>query len=268
MKRGELSRKGLSVVRAEEPQKERHDSGSSLIELGTWETSDFVQSIGMCFRCREERTMGLLIGPPGSGKTTVINSFAQRFNDTVLITATVTMAVKDLLEVIAGAIGVTVYGGNNQRFKQIAEALKRHPVTLIVDETENLITRSSISKIEILRQLHDMAGIGVIFCGTPRLEELIIRGPNGRDNLAQLYSRILYRYRLKGISGKEVTNILTQYTADKAAVDELTAIATNTARGGLRMFTNVLRRCLTISQNTGEPIIKDMVLQATGMMII
>jgi DNA transposition AAA+ family ATPase len=268
MKRSELSRKGLSVVRAEEAQKEKYDSENSLIELETWETQDFKQSIGMCFRCRHEKAMGLLVGPPGSGKTTVINSFAKSFNDTVLITARVTMAVKDLLEVIARAISVTVYGGNDQRFKQIAEALKHHPVTLIVDETENLITRTSISKIEILRQLHDIAGIGVIFCGTPRLEELIIRGPNGRDNLAQLYSRILYRYKLKGISGKEVTKILTQHTTDKAALNELSAIATNTARGGLRMFTNVLRRCLTISRDTGEPIIKDMELQATGMMII
>lgn len=268
MKGSELFKKGLSVVKNEGTQKEKRDSENSLIELGTWETSDFIQSIGMCFRCHEERTMGLLIGPPGSGKTTVIDSFSQRFNDTVLITAKVTMAVKDLLEVIAKALGITVYGSNNQRFEQIAEALKHHPVTLIVDETENLITRSSISKIEILRQLHDIAGIGVIFCGTPRLEELIIRGPNGRDNLAQLYSRILYRYRLKGISGKEATKILTQYTAEKAAVDDLTAIATNTARGGLRMFTNVLRRCLTISLDTEKLITKDMVLQATGMMII
>lgn len=259
-----LTKTGLSVIKTEMPQKEKGSPDSCLTELGTWETSDFKQSVGMLFRCREEHAMGLLIGPPGSGKTTIINSFCQRFSHTIVITAKVTMAIKDLLEAIARSVNLTVYGSNDNRFELIVEALRHCPITLIIDETENLITRSSISKIEILRQLHDMTGIGVILCGTSRLEELIIRGPNGRENLAQLYSRIIYRFRLSGLKNKEVTEILNSYSIDKNAGDELRAIAMSVNRGGIRMFSNVLRRCLSIA-----PVVtKDVLDQAVGMMVI
>lgn len=260
---------GLSVIKSKPPQKEESSPESCLVDLDVWETPDLKNSTGMLFRCREENAMGLLIGPPGSGKTTIINSFHQRFNDTVVVTAGVAMALKDFLEAVAEAVDLNVYGSNGQRFKQIAEELTRRPVTLIIDETENLITRTSITKLEVLRQLHDTAGVGVVFCGTPRLEELITRGPSGRENLAQLYSRIIYRFKLSGIKNKEVTEILKSYPIDKAAGEELTAIAAGVNRGGIRMFSNVLSRCLSIIRNDGTPAItKDVITQATSMMLL
>jgi DNA transposition AAA+ family ATPase len=257
----------LSVIKREQSIGEKNSTGSYSIDLGTWETQDFIQSIGMCYRCRQENVMGLLIGPPGSGKTVTINSLNEKFEDILIITARVTMTVKDFLDAIAQAINITVYGSNNKRFEQIAETLKKQKLTLVIDETENLI-KSSISKIEIARQLHDITGIGIIFCGTPRLEELIIRGPNGRDNLAQLYSRMLYRYELQGLKSKEVTKFLTDFNLNKESINELKAIAMSTNRGGIRVFTNVLGRCLAISQAKGQPVTKELIREVINMMIV
>lgn len=267
MKRTNESKNGLSVVKNNQLQKEEKNPETGQITLGTWETQDFIQASGLCFRCHSESAMGLLTGQPGSGKTTVIKTFCQRFDDAFVITAKVTMAARDMLEAIARAINVTVYGGNNQRFEQLAEALKSHPATLIIDETENLITRSSIAKIQILRQLHDAAGTAIIFCGTPDLKDLITRGPSGRDNLSMIYRRIVYCYELVGIKSKEAEDILSRYEMIHGAREELMKIATNVNKGGIGILSNVLNRCLAFAQKVGKPIDKDIVRQATSMML-
>jgi DNA transposition AAA+ family ATPase len=173
--------------------------------------------------------LGLIVGPPGVGKTIAIREFAERFNGKAIIYTAMCgrSAIKDtlvgLIEAVKGSrywvptrtsealdILINYLEGNNCNPK---------PDLIIIDEAQELEPKS----LDCLRQVHDMTGVPLVFCGNPYLSRMV-NGRTAAASFAQIRSRLASCLiiessirddveaiaRLHGITNKEAIGVLTE----------------------------------------------------------
>lgn len=224
-------------------------------ELEIWETEEYVLAKGWCDYIYQKRKMGVLIGAPGTGKTTILKQFVAEHPGSIYIEAMPNMRTNDLLNTIARRAGISLKGNGCQRMEGLIDALAvRNDVAILVDEAEYL-KKWDVDKFEYLRKIWDNTGTPIIMAGTPELETTIKKG-TGKDNLAQLYRR-KYELQLKGISAKTALQHLCQYHITTDAAKMLAEIGADVQHGGLGNLTELLDLCLEAA--AGGEISADMV---------
>ena len=240
----------IREIRGQSAQGQRDDivpptRYKTTIEL--YETKEFKEAMGWCSYVYAKRKMGVLVGHPGSGKTTILRQFSKARPGVLYIEAWHTMRMGDLLGAIGRALGVTLEGSNNQgRVLALIAALQgRDDVMIAVDEAEYLCPRN-VDKLEVLRKIWDNTGTPVILCGTPNLERLLTQGRGG-ENLAQLYRRKV-ELKLGGITGAEARALLREYNITTAATEALATIASDVRHGGMGTFVEILDLCLEAAE--------------------
>lgn len=127
----------------------------------------------------------LVIGEAGLGKTMALKHYANTNSNVVMLEVDPTFSAKVMLTELCGLLGVSLAGNRNNHamMTAITDKLKDSQRLLIVDEAELLSHRP----LEILRRIHDKAGIGMVLAGMPRLTDNL-RGSRGEYK--QLYSRV------------------------------------------------------------------------------
>lgn len=211
-------------------------------QIELYPTSEFNEVLGFCEDMRLRGKMGVIVGPPGSGKTTALKEYIKRTPGAVYIEAFSSMRMSDLLEAMAQACGTELPRGTSyKKLQHVIRSLKGKNLMFLIDEAEYL-KKWDVSKFDDLRKIWDNTGTPILLCGTHELETILTRG-NGKDNLAQLYRR-KYEIRLQGIKEKEVRMILQDYNMTKEAMDLLVAIAIDFRHGGMGNFVEVLELCL------------------------
>jgi DNA transposition AAA+ family ATPase len=238
-------RKVVSGIRAKEAETDNNAVPIRQYKTSVerYKTLDWRRATGWCDYVVKKRKMGVMIGPPGSGKTTVLEDFAVKTPGLVRIRALRQMRVRDLLAAIADGIGAEISGPNYPAIVKLTDALRGRPdVVIAVDEAEHL-ARWDVDKFEILRDIWDETRTPVILAGTERLEDILTRGLTRRDNLAQLYRRKI-EIMMAGVTVAEARDILAGYNVSRPARDTLAAIAADFKHGGLGMFSETLEMCL------------------------
>lgn len=120
-----------------EPCLETPDAYKQSLEI--WETEEYVLAKGWCDYIYQKRKMGVLIGAPGTGKTTILKNFVSEHPGSIYIEAMPNMRVNDLLNAIAHRAGISPKGNGCQRMEGLIEALSgRTDVAILVDEAEYL----------------------------------------------------------------------------------------------------------------------------------
>lgn len=228
-------------------------------EIGLWQTSEYVAAMGWMRYVWAHRKMGVLIGAPGAGKTTILRNFVKEVPGAVYIEAMPNMRCKDLFNAIADGAGITLGRGNAyERFAALLNGLRgRSDVMILIDEAEYL-HKWDADKFEYLRKIWDNTGTPVVLCGTKALELILTRGA-GRQNLAQLYRR-KYELQLKGITAKAAMTHLRQYNLTTDAAEMLSKIGSDFEHGGLGNLVEILELCLEAA--AGGQIDADMVRSA------
>lgn len=205
------------------------------------------------------RENGLLYAQAGTGKTTTIRYYAQQYPDVILIEADVTDTPSVVLKSIAKKIGTSTVGSLNDIKEGILEKLTNSGRMIIVDEAEQLSTKS----LEILRRLHDKAGIGLVLVGMPRLLSNLL---GKRGELAQLYQRIGLHLPLPDkVANNELAQIarLTLPSLPENALKEMVLMA----HGSPRRLWKAMKLVYGMSQSHNEPINVDMVAEAKRMLV-
>lgn len=203
--------------------------------------------------------LGVLVGSAGLGKTAALKEYAKNNKDSVLIETDPSFTARVMTMALGKEIGVNVSGNLNDMLSEIIERLKDSGRVLLIDEAELLPLRA----LEVVRRIHDKAGVGVVLVGMPRLI-MNLRGRRGE--LGQLYSRVAFYWdlgeRLKDDDLLEMVNQTNPEWDGKTA-----AAVVASARGNVRRLVKLIcgvRRMASINQQKANV---EMVKQFSKMLI-
>jgi DNA transposition AAA+ family ATPase len=175
-----------------------------------FETAGYRQIRRYVLRAIEHGEIALIYGPPGVQKTFVIEHLVaerqrEEKNDAIYVYAAPGLSMLSLLKRVCRAAGGALPWESRE---QVTSALVYRfascgkPPAVLVDEAQHL----SIDCLEILRELHDRAGCGLVLIGSHSLFESFVR-PERRPHLEQWLSRIDHRQQLPGLLKDEVCEI-------------------------------------------------------------
>lgn len=177
---------------------------------------------------RRHRYIGLCYGSAGVGKTLSARRFAYwdlvepliepwdvrspadasvhaalSRSRTVFHSPTVTGTLRDLRDTLALSIvrvGLCIEEHVGRDTVPRTPNTNRHVEMLIIDETERLPTPA----IELIRDIFDRTGMGVILIGMPGMEKRLSRYP-------QLYSRVGFAHHYRPLQGDELAFVLARH---------------------------------------------------------
>ena len=210
-----------------------------------YQTDDMKKLIGWLNTLYQHRSIGALVGPAGSGKTTILHEYCKVNPEARYLKCWALMHMRDLLEMIGEAFGLTLKGTMFRKQQQLIDALRGTNAMLLLDEAEFLKTWN-IKKLEVLREIWDAIGIPIVLCGTDGLKDVLTRG-TGRDNCAQLYRRC-WQGVTSGISEDEMDSILGNYNITTDAARTLIKLAVDHRHGGMGNAFEMLRIALEITE--------------------
>jgi DNA transposition AAA+ family ATPase len=156
----------------------------------------------------ERGEIALIYGPPGTQKSfTLCHLIAERNlqkkNDAVYVYASDNMTPMALIKRIGREAGAVIGARERDRcIKNLLDALGRQGQTpaLIIDEAQHL----PVSALELIRELHDRSGCGVVLAGSHDLFEKFMKS---RAQLEQWLSRIDHKEPLPGLLEEEAREI-------------------------------------------------------------
>lgn len=195
----------------------------------------------LCAHCQDRRSIGLVYGEAGVGKTTAFNQFRADADaaDGVCV-VTMTAATESLAGAIhAIAAAAVVYlprGGLHARWDYLVNGLaeRRRPL-LILDEAQHLSDRA----LDAVRQINDEARIGIVLGGNYTFPTRF-NGRRGAARFAQLDSRISRRRDLPAPTPGDVTAMCDHFGVKDAKVREYFAAFVNRT-GNLRELEHLAR---------------------------
>jgi DNA transposition AAA+ family ATPase len=153
----------------------------------------------------------LLYGPPGTQKTFVLEHLICELNRkkkplALYVYASQDMVATALLKRIGQQAGVRIGHVNRERIlRNVLDGLVARSgemPAIVVDEAQHL----DVTCLEILRELHDRSGCGLVLAGSHNLYQGFTR-PERRPHLEQWLSRIDHRDQLPGLQEHEVREI-------------------------------------------------------------
>lgn len=149
---------------------------------------------GVVTTIRTTRTIGLMVGASGMGKTHALRTIAATSSDLLMVRA---MADERSAMAILGAIGAAaaergfVPARRRLGTRAAAAAFRKHGALLVVDEAQVL----SAKALETVRGIFDAAGVGVLLVGTRAAADRF--APAADPLLAPLVGRVALRIDLE-----------------------------------------------------------------------
>lgn len=126
--------------------------------LEIFATKDYTSAIGFCHDIVESHSIGVVVGVPGTGKTTVARTICEQLPKCLYIEAWKSMRLGDLLDEIGIGLGRQLQGTTTYKLRELIRSLRGSGYKLVVDEAENL-KNHQVEKLDVLRKLQDNTGI-------------------------------------------------------------------------------------------------------------
>jgi DNA transposition AAA+ family ATPase len=206
------------------------------------------------------RTMGVLYGNAGIGKTRSLEEFTRENTNVHMVTAYHSITALDLMQLICSALKVEAKGLDGTKMLAIIRTLENTDKTLIVDEAHHL----TLKNLEKIRAIHDAANIGIILSSSSELiERMTGRKKHEYD---QIFSRISIRREIKsGVTQKDIKGILesSDISYDQKMLDFCFGIAKK--QGHYRTLRNVLQHATDLSNQNGKEMGLNVLRQAETM---
>ncbi|EAN1794700.1 AAA family ATPase [Salmonella enterica] len=187
-----------------------------------------------------ESEICVLYGAAGLGKTMILKEYARRDDTVIFIEADPGFTARTLLEELCGRLRLNKNGNIHALIEVCVEKIKGSGRLLVIDEAELLPYRA----LEVIRRLHDKAGIGVVLAGMPRL---IVNLKGKRGEYAQLYSRVALALDLGNALARQdfdqIAVDLMPEAEDRKISDALYEQSKGNARRLFKMARGVYRMC-------------------------
>ncbi|QQS35742.1 MAG: AAA family ATPase [Ignavibacteriales bacterium] len=217
--------------------------------------SDLV--IDLCRLCHVQKTIGLVIGRSGLCKTKALQKYASDHKDVIYIEVDAAYSTKELMVEIHERVGFNAKGHLNSLKKDIIKKLKNTGRTIIVDQFEYLPDKA----IELLRTIHDKAGVGLVLAGLPRGLKLI-RGIDGVHE--QIYTRIGAAVELQPLKDSDIEKLTKVFIPGSNG--EFKDFI-EPSRRNARVLNILTREAQRIAKNKGIKINPDVIAKANRQLV-
>jgi DNA transposition AAA+ family ATPase len=256
---------------------QKHDNYVSPLQMKVEDlefikTEDATSILGMLAFTEEMNGFGTVLGNAGTGKTETVQHYVNELStNAVYIRCNCLMATRDIMKAIGKACGIMLHlSSKAEMFNDLVEHLIAHPKMLIFDEIDQIMPNRNINKIETIRNLHDIIkdyGNSIVLVGSLAVEhQLKKRGVS--ENYGQIDSRIDYMYKTQGLQESELIGIISRFNISEQAQMEVVNIIHKTTKGGIRRLTKILKKCVDLASLKDGHITKDIVREATQIMMI
>ncbi len=215
---------------------EHKRSQSRRMKIDFSETNQALEVFAVCNYCHIHKTIGLIHGPAGLGKTMALKEYARDNSQVIYMACNATVLPQALLRELLTKIGSEPKGREHKLLQDFIDCISGTEKLIIVDEAQHL----RLNLFDPLRHINDEAEVGIVFSGN----NSILQRMTGRHNQEydQVYSRVEIRRELSAKpSYEDIEAILDAYKIeyDGKIVKMLQKKATD--RGHYRSMRNVLR---------------------------
>jgi DNA transposition AAA+ family ATPase len=186
------------------------------------------------YLCFNEKSMGIIYGDAGVGKTTAIKHFEKEYPETLLVRASISISNQvAFLQFLGRRLKCGTAKRLSELYLDLVDKLDGSNKILIIDEAQHLPYKT----LEILRDLHDECNIPIVLVGNKEVYSKLLG--KGEAAFAQLFSRAAIRTELStsNIQKKDIVSLFP--TADDGAIKLLHKIAQT--RWGLRGAVNTFQ---------------------------
>jgi DNA transposition AAA+ family ATPase len=216
------------------------------------------KTIEVANMCHGDGEIGVVYGDAGLGKTEAVKYYAKKNQDVILIEADLGYSARMLFADIHRRLGLDGRGTIHEMLEDCIVRLKDSERLIIVDEAENLPYRA----LELLRRLHDKAGIGILLVGMPRLIANL-RGKRGE--YAQLYSRVGVAAKLGTLTEEDTRSIVDTVLPES---NGLWRTFHAECRGNARTLRKLLGRSVRLAKVNSVPVDHEIVRLALETLIV
>lgn len=226
---------------------------------GIVQTKCFKTIHKFCSLVLSHQICGMLTGDAGCGKTTALKAFAKAHPSIIFIEADHGYTAKALFDELCAELGLDDRGSLHQKLVRVVDKLKDSGRLIIIDEAEHLPYRA----LELIRRVHDKAGVGIALCGMPRLEKNV---QGDKNHYAQLNSRISAPCRAKLLDNTDVKFYIESRFKDFEA--NCIEHAAQICRRNFRLLSHLVMWSKEIMRNNNRDTLDNEVLDTASQMLV
>jgi DNA transposition AAA+ family ATPase len=148
-----------------------------------------------CDLARESQTPVFIIGPSHIGKTWALREYTEQNNHgrTIYVRLKAASGLGGMIKAIGAALGISDKANTADMIARIKRGLKSN-MLLVLDEVHQLVytyrKESFFACLEVLREIYDETGAGVVICAT---DLLFKRVADNRGELEQFFRRGVHK---------------------------------------------------------------------------
>lgn len=226
---------------------------------GIVQTNCFKTIHKFCSLVLSHQICGMLTGDAGCGKTTALKAFAKAHPSVILIEADHGYTAKALFDELCAELGLDERGSLHEKLVRVVNKLNDSGRLVIIDEAEHLPYRA----LELIRRVHDKAGVGIALCGMPRLEKNV---QGDKNHYAQLNSRISAPCRAKLLDNDDVK----AFIDSRFAKYEGNCIerAAQICRRNFRLLSHLVMWSKELMRNNDRETLDNEILESASQMLV